>query len=118
MNAAALLDGLHKRGAHITANGDRLKVIASPDVLTPKVLSAIQAVKPELLALLSTPEPPPRDGATWDCRRKVWRWRCWIMRTPLSIQLERDARHSEVMTLPEIYPDPATAKSTFVPKLV
>lgn len=52
MNAVCLLDGLHQRGATVTANGDRLKLAAPPDVLTPNVLAAIKENKSALLQML------------------------------------------------------------------
>ncbi len=92
MNALALLDNLRARGVGMAPDGDRLSLDAPPGVLTPKVLAALAAKKAELLVLLQSesagPEQPPREGATWDDARKVWRWRHWIMRTRLSLELE------------------------------
>ncbi len=118
MELHTLLDSLSSRGAVLSLKSGVVNV-RPRSVLTDNDRAAIREHKPALLSLLQStlapPGLPPRDGATWDAEKCVWRWRHWIMRTPASIALERALlarQDSELMALPEIYRNPATPQST------
>ncbi len=55
MNARELLAELQARGAKISANGDKLKIIAPPGTVTPELRELLAANKPEIMAALPTP---------------------------------------------------------------
>ncbi len=118
MELHTLLDSLSSRGAVLSLKSGVVNV-RPRSVLTDNDRAAIREHKPALLSLLQStlapPGLPPRDGATWDAEKCVWRWRHWIMRTPASIALERALlarQDSELMALPEIYRNPATPQGT------
>ena len=52
MSAAAILDGLHRRGVRFRINGDTIRWRAPVGVMTEADLSALRKHKPELLAIL------------------------------------------------------------------
>jgi hypothetical protein len=52
MSAAALLDGLHRRGVRLRVDGDRLRWRAPVGVMTDADLSALRHSKPEVLAII------------------------------------------------------------------
>ncbi len=52
MNAETLLDGLHRRGARFSVDGDRLRWVAPVGVMTEADLSALRHSKPEVLAII------------------------------------------------------------------
>jgi hypothetical protein len=67
MTALTLLTGLQKRGAVVTANGAKLKLLAPRGVLKPRVLDAIREHKAELLELLTPLRRPDFDaGGAYD----------------------------------------------------
>jgi hypothetical protein len=57
MTAAAFLDNLKARGAVLTVNGDRIRIRAPAQVVTPEVREALVQHKPDLLRLLTGPSP-------------------------------------------------------------
>ncbi len=52
MSAAALLDGLRRRGVRLRVDGDRLRWRAPVGVMTDADLSALRHSKPEVLAII------------------------------------------------------------------
>ena len=52
MSAQALLDDLQARGVRISANGDRLRIIAPPGTVTPELREQLAANKPQLIDAL------------------------------------------------------------------
>ncbi len=52
MNVSALLDGLHRRGARFSVDGDRLRWVAPVGVMTEADLSARRNSKPEVLVII------------------------------------------------------------------
>ncbi len=56
MTAGLLLADLSRRGASVTAKGDRLRVEAPPGTLTPAIREALTAHKADLLRLLPLAE--------------------------------------------------------------
>jgi hypothetical protein len=62
MDVARVLHELIAAGVTLTADGDQLRIVASPGVLTPKRLGLLRQHKPALLGLLSGPDgrPPKR----------------------------------------------------------
>jgi hypothetical protein len=58
MTAAALLAELQRRGASLTANGDKLRVEAPVGTLTPDIREALVRFKPALLAILNDLDEP------------------------------------------------------------
>ncbi len=87
----------------------------APEIASQSTLASSETETPAPQSTLDAPEPPPRDGATWMPDKCVWHWRHWIMRTRLSIELEKSmlaAQHRKIMALPELYPNPATPQST------
>ncbi len=93
--------------------------VAAPDAVletaSQSPLEPVEVAPEPIQSTLAPPGPPPRDGATWDADKCVFRWRHWIMRTPASIALERAMlarQDSDLMALPEIYRNPATPQST------
>jgi hypothetical protein len=58
VNPTQLLEELQRREVRLWANGERLGFDGPPDVLTPPVLAAMKASKPELLALLEAQAAP------------------------------------------------------------
>ncbi len=56
MNVQTLLDGLHRRGARFSVDGDRLRWVAPVGVMTEADLSALRHSKPEVLAIIREEE--------------------------------------------------------------
>ena len=56
MSAAALLDGLHRRGVRLRVDGDRLRWRAPVGVMTEAYLTALRHSKAEALAILREAE--------------------------------------------------------------
>ena len=52
MNASAILDGLHRRGVQLRADGDLIRWQAPTGVMTETDLSALRRSKPEVLAII------------------------------------------------------------------
>ncbi len=52
MNASAILDGLHRRGVQLRADGDLIRWQAPTGVMTDADLSALRHSKPEVLAII------------------------------------------------------------------
>jgi hypothetical protein len=83
MTAPALLESLKERGATVSANGDRLKLLAPPGVLKPRVLESLARHKAEILQLLeierrsraSAPAKVARAGSTPPADRQTERIR-------------------------------------------
>ncbi len=56
MNAAAILDDLHKRGVRFRINGDTIRWRAPVGVMTEADLSALRAHKAEVMAIVREQE--------------------------------------------------------------
>ncbi len=56
MSAAALLDGLHRRGVRLRIDGDRLRWFAPVGVVTEADLNALRDHQAEVLAILREAE--------------------------------------------------------------
>ncbi len=52
MNASAILNNLHRRGARFSVDGDRLHWVAPVGVMTEADLSALRHSKPEVLVII------------------------------------------------------------------
>ena len=56
MNASAILDGLHRRGVQLRADGGLIRWQAPTGVMTEADLSALRHSKPEVLAIIREEE--------------------------------------------------------------
>ncbi len=67
MSAGTLLRDLTSRGVLLAARGSRLVVDGPSDALSDRVVEELRALKPEILALLSTTREDSRwDAADWE----------------------------------------------------
>lgn len=57
LSAAAIVDEARRRGVDLIADGDRLRVEAPAGVMTPDLLEALRACKPDIIATLRAPSP-------------------------------------------------------------
>jgi hypothetical protein len=66
VSAGAFLRDLASRGVSVAARGSRLVVDGPSDALSDRVVEELRALKPEILALLSTRSGGSRwDAADW-----------------------------------------------------
>ncbi len=70
MSMAELLVELRSRGVELTAMGERLRIDAPKGVLTPEIRETLARHKAEILALLESPSPAPRQEIPPECRAR------------------------------------------------
>ena len=100
MSSLAFLQTLRSYGIELTADREQLRYRAPKGVMTPALLTQIQAHKAELLALLREPaanttdrvgrhgDPCPQCGETWQWPTAAGTWVCaWCFIRPSARQI-------------------------------
>lgn len=79
LSAATIVDEARRRGVDLIANGDRLRIEAPAGAMTPDLLEALRACKPDIIAALRAPSARSEyealaESGLADRVRCAWPW--------------------------------------------